>query len=76
MTKKLEKLEEEDIKLTRKLKDGYDNQEGSQYRLDELRFLNKELNSEIESLRKDNEDLSERNRYQTEILERKYEDLE
>lgn len=41
--------------LLQKLKDSKEITEGERFRLDELKFLNKELNTEIEELRKENE---------------------
>jgi hypothetical protein len=47
--------------------------DGEKYRWEELKFLNKQLSSEIEELRNENESLNQKLRYSSEILERKYE---
>ena len=50
--------------------------EGEKYRWEELKFLNKQLNSEMEELREENETIMQKLRYNSDVLERKYEELE
>lgn len=54
LTRKCDSLEEENMSLIKKLKDGRDVHEGEKFRYEEIKFLNKELNSEIEQIRLEN----------------------
>ena len=65
---------QKNYRLTQKLKDGVEKNEGEKYRVDELKFLNKQLTTEIEDLRLENYDISEKLRYSSEVLEKKYEE--
>ncbi len=44
--------------------------------MEELRFLNKQLSDEINALRDENENLMEKVRYCSDVVSKKYEDLE
>jgi predicted nucleic acid-binding Zn-ribbon protein len=72
LNKALELLQTENAQLKSRLRDEEDKCDGEKYRWEELRFLNKQLSSELEELRAENESLAQKLRYSTEVLEHKY----
>ena len=76
LSQHIEKLEQENRELRGQVKEEAQKGEGEKYRWEELKFLNKQLSSEVEDIRNENEALSQKLRYNTDVLQLKYEELE